>query len=125
MLQAGRPVLLNFQCRIAYLEEALVVHGVTTGKVVLVECTRHERETRLDERGSPGLIHDEMHNWSRYLHREAIVAGLDILDSHDLSIQQSVGRLTEFLTQRNLLKVCPLKSWFPATSFGWRQKRRR
>ena len=38
-----------------------------------------------------------MHNWSHYLHREAVEAGIQILDTYDLPIHESVRRLTHFL----------------------------
>lgn len=97
VLRAGRPVLLDYQCRIAFLEEALSFHGVAIAKVVLVECTQQEREARLHERGSLGLIHEEMQNWSRYLHREAVEAGIQILNTFDLPVHESVRSLTQFL----------------------------
>ncbi len=96
-LLADRPVLLDYQCRIAFLEEALRFHAVTTARIILVECNRQERETRLHERGSPGLVHDEMHNWSQYLHKEAEEAGIIILNTFDVPVAENVRLLVRFL----------------------------
>lgn len=97
LLPAGRPILFDYQCRIAFLQEALSFHAVTTGKIVLVECTQHVREARLHGRGSAELANEQMHNWSRYLQGEAEEAGLSILDTCELSIDESIRYLIRLL----------------------------
>ncbi len=93
----SRPVLLDSQCRIAFLQEALRLHKLTKAKIVLVECDDCTRDGRLHGRGSPHLAHEEMRNWSRYLHKEAISAGSEILDTGALSLNESVARVVGYL----------------------------
>lgn len=55
------------------------------------------REARLHGRGSAELANEQMHNWSRYLQGEAEEAGLSILDTCELSIDESIRYLIRLL----------------------------
>lgn len=92
-----RPVLLDCQCRIAFLQEAITTGQITDVRIILVECDDPTRDGRLHGRGSPELAHEQMRNWSRYLHQEAIQAGLEILDTGVLSLDESVAGIVSYL----------------------------
>ena len=89
----GKPLLLDCQCRIAFLEEAIAAARITDTRIVLVECDDPTRDARLHGRGSPELAHAQMRNWSRYLHREAVEAGLAILDTGTQPLTESVAHI--------------------------------
>ncbi len=92
------PVLLETQCRIAFLQEALALHRVATARVVLVECNDETRDARLiHDRRQPDLANDDMKNWSRYLHREAVEAGYEILDTTSIPLAESVTYIHAYL----------------------------
>jgi anion-transporting ArsA/GET3 family ATPase len=98
--QTARPVLLETQCRIAFLQEALALHSVTRARVVLVECNDAIRDARLvHDRRQPELANHEMANWSRYLHREAIEAGYEILDTGRVSLEEAVVHIHGYLRE--------------------------
>lgn len=90
------PALLDCQCRIAFLKEALTRHHITNTHLVLVECDDATRETRLKVRGSPELANEQMKNWSRYLHAEAVEAGLDILNTGVSSLNENVAKILTY-----------------------------
>jgi hypothetical protein len=93
-----RPVLLETQCRIAFLEEALSLHRISWARIVLVECNDAVRNARLiHARRQPDLANEDMANWSRYLHREAVTAGYEILDTGSVSLTQAVARICSYL----------------------------
>lgn len=99
-LSNGRPVLLEHQCRIAFIQEALKRHGVSEAKVVLVECDDSTRDARLMyERDSPLLANEQMRNWSRYLHREALDAGYEILDTGVTPLAESAAQIVSYLAR--------------------------
>ena len=93
---AGRPVLLDCQCRIAFLQEALTATPVSGVTLTLVECDDPTRDARLHGRGSPELAHEQMRNWSRFLHAEAVTAGLDILDTGHQSLSENVRSILRY-----------------------------
>lgn len=100
IFQNPRPVLLETQCRIAFLEEALALHQVSWARIVLLECNDNIRDARLiHDRRQPELAHDDMANWSRYLHREAVEAGYEILDTGRVSLIEAVTHIHSYLRQ--------------------------
>jgi hypothetical protein len=98
-LKAGKPVLLETQCRIAFLNEALSLHGVTNARIILVECSDVSRETRLHGRGHPELANEQMSGWSRYLHGEADRFGHEVLDTTDVPLEASTAHILSYLQQ--------------------------
>ena len=95
--QYGQPMLLDCQCRIAFLHEAITAARITDARIVLVECDDETRDARLNGRGSPELAHEQMRSWSKYLHQEAVEAGLDILDTSANSLDGNVTRVLAYL----------------------------
>lgn len=96
VLLAGTPVLLETQCRIAFLHEALAMHRVTNARIVLVECSDAARKERLQKRGHPELANEQMSNWSRFLHGEAEEFGHEMLNTSTLSLEESVARVLAY-----------------------------
>lgn len=97
-LKANRPVLLETQCRIAFLREALMLHGITNARIILVECSEESRKSRLESRGHPELANEQMRNWSRFLHREATEFGHEILDTTDVSLEVSTSHILGYFS---------------------------
>lgn len=94
----GRAVLLEAQCRIAFIREALTLHGVSDARVILVECDDETRDARLiHERRQPELANEGMRNWSRYLHQEAMDAGYEVLDTSSTTLTESVAHVLSYL----------------------------
>ena len=87
-LVSGKPVLLETQCRLAFIREALERRGVSRARVILVECDDHARAVRLI---------GNMKNWSRYLHQEAIEAGYEVLDTSNMPLDQSATHIVSYL----------------------------
>jgi dephospho-CoA kinase len=97
VLKADRPVLLETQCRIAFLHEALAVHGIQHARIVLLECSDSVRTTRLKARGQPHLANEDMANWSRFLHREAKLYGHEVLDTSALRLDACASHILRYL----------------------------
>lgn len=96
ILKAGKPVLLETQCRIAFLHEGLTLHGITTARIILVECSDFARRTRLHGRGQLELASQQMSSWSRYLRREAEQFGHEILDTSSRTLDASTAHVLSY-----------------------------
>ena len=91
MLVEGKTVLFEGQMRIAFIREALAAFKIEKARILCVECDDATRLRRLThDRLQPELANESMMGWSRYLHREALEAGYEILDTTNLSLSESV-----------------------------------
>ncbi|MEW6436314.1 MAG: hypothetical protein AB1508_03980 [Pseudomonadota bacterium] len=98
LLHAGHSILFEGQMRIAFIQEALAAHHISRAHVILVECDDQIRTTRLiHDRQQPELANDSMKGWSRYLHREAVEAGYEILDTGLMPLSESILRIASYL----------------------------
>lgn len=95
-LKVGRPVLLETQCRIAFLREALSIYNITNARIVLFECSDEKREVRLQKRGHPELANEQMTDWSRFLRAEATEFGLEIVDTTNSSLERSTAHVLRY-----------------------------
>jgi ABC-type glutathione transport system ATPase component len=102
VLQSGRSVLFEGQMRIAFIQEALVVHQISHAHVILVECDDQTRTARLThDRQQPELANDSMTGWSLYLHQEAVEAGYEIFDTGLVPLSESVERIVSYLYEKH------------------------
>lgn len=99
--ESGKPILLDCQCRVAFIIEAITTARVTDVRAVLVECDDPTRDARLLGRGSPELANEQMRNWSKYLHSEAVDAGLDIMDTSAHSLKENVAHILSYLQNQS------------------------
>jgi hypothetical protein len=94
----GRRVLFEGQMRIAFIREALKIQIIPNAHVILVECDDSTRDARLiHDRRQPELTDDSMKGWSRYLHSEAVEAGIEVLDTSDQTLAESVAHIVRYL----------------------------
>ncbi|MGO8786248.1 MAG: hypothetical protein ACLQVL_02540 [Terriglobia bacterium] len=88
--------------RIAFIQEALVIHQISHAHVILVECDDQARTARLaHDRQQPELASENMMRWSRYLHQEAVEAGYEILDTGLVPLPESVERIVSYLYEKH------------------------
>ena len=72
--------------------------GVTAVNVVLIECGHAERKRRLvEERKQPELDHLDMYAWAAYLRGQADALGLEVIDTTDHNVPESVAVLASSL----------------------------
>lgn len=98
MLAEGKTVLFEGQMRIAFIRQALTASKIENARILCVECDDSTRMRRLThDRLQPELANESMMGWSRYLHREALEAGYEILDTTNLSLSDSVRYVLSIL----------------------------
>lgn len=90
----GEVAVLDGQVRPSEVLAAFDLCGVNNGGILLIDCSREVRESRLQgERGQPGLATPEMATWAAYLRGQADALGLPILDTTRLTVAEAADEL--------------------------------
>ncbi|AYG65906.1 MULTISPECIES: AAA family ATPase [unclassified Rhizobium] len=97
-MRKGRAILLEGQMRPSFIKEAAAAADIGDYRLLLIDCDDAARIHRLAvERGQPELADANMMNWAAYLRQEARKNSCEILDTSDLSIEQSVDTVLKYL----------------------------
>lgn len=94
---AFRSVLLDTQTRPTFIEEAVRAANFSDYEVILFDCSDDIRKSRLQGRGQPELADEQMMNWAKYLRNECETRGYGIVDTSNITQQESVNILRETL----------------------------
>ena len=98
LLDSGKRVLFEGQMRIAFIEEAIALAGITNARIVLLDCSDSARVVRLThDRHQPDLANKNMLNWGRFLRKEAKQGGHEILDTSSAPFSSSLDHLIQYL----------------------------
>jgi hypothetical protein len=91
-------VLFEGQMRIAFIAEAIAAAGITTARIVLLDCSDSVRAARLThDRQQPDLANENMMRWGRFLREEAKRGGYEILDTGLIPFRSSVDQPIAYL----------------------------
>ena len=93
-----RNVVLDGQTRPVFIDEACKKEKIDSYEIILFDCNDEIRNQRLIARGESQL-NDTMKNWARYLRKESISRGCQIIDTSDSLPEQTVSRLLNILIQ--------------------------
>jgi len=94
----GVPILFEGQIRFSFLADGATAAGGLEYVPILVDCDDDTRCRRLRiERKQPELASEEMLNWARYLRRQALERGHQILNTAELSLADSIERVMSSL----------------------------
>lgn len=97
-------ILIEGQVNLTYIETALRGLGFYRYQIILLHCENSIRHQRLTgKRLQPELVNPEMDNWSRFLKKQAIKKNAMILDTTELTQEQMLVWLNEYL--RPYIKV--------------------
>lgn len=97
--EGGRIAVLDGQVRPSFVRTAFAEAGVTTGCVILVDCSHEVREARLrGPRNQPDLVSRDMAAWAAYLRGQADALELPVLDTTTLSIDAATDRLANLIS---------------------------
>jgi adenylate kinase family enzyme len=94
---ANGDVLLDGQTRPAFIAEACEINGVTSAKVILIDCSDLVRKARLLQRSQPELANEQMMEWAKYLTRETTRIGGEIISNDSLSITETAAALATII----------------------------
>ena len=93
----AKNVILDAQTRPIFIEEACRKNKVEKYKIILFDCEDGVRKRRLTKRGQPELASDTMMKWAQCLREESIEKECKIIDTSNLSIDQSLHSLRTFI----------------------------
>ena len=66
-------------------------------ELVLVTCSIEEMEKRLIKRKQPELFNEDMVNWIKFLERQAKEKWVKILDTSDISLNESIEKISKLI----------------------------
>jgi energy-coupling factor transporter ATP-binding protein EcfA2 len=93
-----RVAVLDAQVSLRAAWDALAVHGVAMGCVVLVDCEIAERNARLrGPRGQPELANAQMDAWAAYLRGQADALDVPVVDTTGANPNASVAALQVYV----------------------------
>ena len=93
-----RIAVLDGQVRPSFVLKAFAEAGVTTGRVILVDCSHEVREDRLrGPRDEPDLASRDMAAWAAYLRGQADALELPVLDTTTLTIEAATDILANLI----------------------------
>lgn len=77
-----------------FIKDACGKHNFNNYKIILIHCDDTIRHERLQTtRNQPELINKDMDNWADFLHRQAVLMHVIILDSGLMSVNQMVNEI--------------------------------
>ena len=95
-----RPALLEGQTRLSFLAEGAAAVGGLRYLPILIDCDDQTRISRLSiDRKQPDLANATMISWAKWLRKDAIERGCEILDTSRLSLEESVGQVLRRLRE--------------------------
>ena len=92
-----KNAILDGQTRPIFIEEACKKSNVELYEIILFDCDDNARKKRLIARGHPELANESMMNWAKHLREESALRGCKIIDTSELSLNQSVSKLFAFI----------------------------
>jgi predicted ABC-type ATPase len=97
ILSTGRSILFEGQMRLAFIREALETCGISSFRVILIDCDNATRVERLNlNRRQPHLGDQQMMRWADYLRGEFLETGYEILDTGKLSLDACVEQICSY-----------------------------
>ena len=90
-------VLFEGSTEIKFFIQGFEKNGYADYKILLFDCREETMRERLIQRGQPELYHPDMVGWLHYLRREAVVYGVDIVDTGEMGIEEIGQRIVREL----------------------------
>lgn len=91
-------LILEGQMNLHFIVDACKKHNCSNYKIILIHVDNVIRHERLRaNRNQPELINKDMDNWADYLHRQAELMHVIILDSGLMSVNQMVNEILSML----------------------------
>ena len=83
-------IVFEGQVNIEFIIEGFKKNNYDEYKIFLVDCSEKTMVHRLiNERRQPELVHYHMKNWLRFLRKQAIDLNITIINTDELSINES------------------------------------
>lgn len=84
----SQPVLIDTQSRFEFIKEACKENHINNLQVILFDCEDSTRNERLNKRGQPHLINQDMDNWAKFLREDCKKNNCTVIDTTNLAINE-------------------------------------
>ena len=82
----NQPVLIDTQSRFEFIKNACEENKINNFQVILFDCEDSTRNNRLNQRGQPHLINQDMDNWAKFLREDCKKNNCIIINTTNLTI---------------------------------------
>jgi len=96
----NQPVLIDTQSRFEFIYNACKENKIDDFLVVLFDCEDFIRNERLNKRGQPQLINQDMDNWANFLREDCKKNNCAIIDTTNLTETEVADEL------ENIINLC-------------------
>lgn len=88
-----QSVLIDTQSRFEFIKNACKENKIDNFQVILFDCEDSTRNERINKRGQPHLINQDMNNWAKFLRKDCKDNNCIIIDTTNLEINEMVDAL--------------------------------
>lgn len=93
-------VIFDGQARFSFIEDACNIYDVRQYSIILVDCAWKNIRLRLcNERKQPELAKFGMRNWARFLHKQALLKNIPIIDTSEATLSEAVKIIQSHLSR--------------------------
>ena len=92
-----KAVLMDTQSRYEFIETACAENYINDFQVILFDCENQARNQRIHTRGQPHLANPKMDDWARFLREDAKKHNWIIIDTSNMSVEETVISLENSL----------------------------
>ena len=89
----NQPVLIDTQSRFEFIKNACNENQIDNFQVILFDCEDSIRNERLQKRGQPHLINQDIDNWAKFLREDCKKNNCTVIDTTNLTIDDMVNML--------------------------------
>jgi adenylate kinase family enzyme len=95
-----KSAILDRQTRLSYIKKVCEEDKIDNYEIILFDCEDSVREERLIKRGHPELANSDMRNWAKSLRNEALEYGAKIIDTTNVTPEESMQKLLNILNEK-------------------------
>lgn len=92
-----QSVLIDTQSRFEFIRDACKENKIDNYQVILFDCEDLTRNNRLNERGQPHLINQDMDNWAKFLREDCKKNNCSIIDTTSLTVDEMTAALENII----------------------------
>lgn len=92
-----QSVLIDTQSRFEFIKDACKENQINNFQVILFDCEDLTRNKRLNERGQPHLINQDMDNWAKFLREDCKKNNCSIIDTTNLTVDEMTNVLENII----------------------------
>ncbi len=98
----NKSIIFEGQMRLDFIIKRFKFHNFENYKFVLLHCSNKKMKKRLiEKRKQPELVNKDMYNWLKFLREKAIETNIEIIDTSNLSEQETAYKFLKEVLKIN------------------------